>query len=111
MSAEGGNAAGMDKVKADEYQHDRGRDERGDGGDSGDHAHGREGVGVEQQAAQRLALEQGRGGGGQLGVAWAGQSFRADLGVGLAAADLDQVIADEVVGVGLRKRISAPLSS
>ena len=53
-----GNAAGVYQAQAAEYQHNGGGDEGGDRGDAGDHAHGPEGVGVEQQTAQGLTLEQ-----------------------------------------------------
>ena len=47
----------MHQAEPAEQQHDGGGDERGDRGDAGDHAHGPEGVGVEQQTAQGLTLE------------------------------------------------------
>src|SRR3984957_1705067 len=94
----GGDTAGVDQAEAAEDQHDGGGDERGDGGDAGDGADGAEGVGVEQQAAQGFALEDGGDLGGQLGVSGLGDGFGGQLGVGLAAADDLEVVGDEVVG-------------
>ena len=67
----------------------------------GDRADDRPAPGVEQQAAQRLALEQRRLLFGELRVGGRGERCRADLGVGLPAGDLGEVDVDEVVGVRL----------
>ena len=74
----GGDAAGVDEAEAAEDKHDGGGDERGDRGDAGDGAHGAEGVGVEQQAAQGLALEDGGDLAGERGVSRAGLWLRRD---------------------------------
>src|SRR6185437_16906150 len=95
----GGHASGVGQAQAGQYQHDQCGDECGDGGYYGDGAHGAEGVGVEQQAAQGLAAEDGLDLGGERGVLGLGQRQRRQLGVGLAAADGLEVVGDEVVGV------------
>jgi hypothetical protein len=96
-----GNAAGVHQAQATEYQHDGGGDEGGDRGDAGDHAHGPEGVGVEQQTAQGLTLEQRGNLGRQGGVLGLRDGLCRQLRVGLAVADRLEVIGDEVVGVDL----------
>jgi hypothetical protein len=92
---------GVRQAQAAEYQHDGGGDEGGDRGDAGDHAHGPEGVGVEQQTAQGLALEHCVGLGCHGGVRGLGDGLGRQLRVGLAAAGRLEVIGDEVVGVDL----------
>ena len=60
-----------------------------------------EGVGVEQQTAQGLALERRGDLGRQRGVLGLRDGLCRQLGVGLAAAGGLEVIGDEVVGVDL----------
>jgi hypothetical protein len=81
--------------------HCGGSDEAGPRGIHGDLSHGAEGVGVEQQAAQRLTLEGQVDQAGRLLVVRVRPSSVAQLGVGLAASGLFEVHLDEVVGVGL----------
>src|ERR1700674_632170 len=76
-------------------------DEGADGGVEGDHADDGPAPGVEQQAAQGFAFEQGGYLAGEFGVGGVGLGGGADLGVGLAAGDAGQVAVDEPVGVGL----------
>ena len=68
-----------------------GRDDQADRGEEQVYADLRPAVGVEQQAAQGLALEQGVGLVGEGGVLGVGLGGGADLGVGLSVGDLGQV--------------------
>ena len=68
-----GDTAQVPDAQHGQDQHQAGADERADGGDPGDRAHGVEGVGVEQQAAQRLTAEHGLHLGGQRRVLGVGQ--------------------------------------
>ena len=72
-----------------------------DGGDVGDLGDLPPAVGVQQHAAQRLALEHGGDHAGQLGVARLRDRRGGHLGVGLAAGHVRDVDGDEVVRVGL----------
>jgi hypothetical protein len=67
------DAASVDEAEPAEDQHNRCGNECRDRGDVGDRANGSEGVGVEQQAAQRLAFEYRGDGAGELGFAWLGE--------------------------------------
>ena len=72
------------RPRIDEHEQRDGRDERGDRGVEGDLAHGPEGVGVQQQAAQGLTLEDGRHRAGQLRVVGGVPGRLTELRVGLA---------------------------
>ena len=66
-----------------------------------------EAIARQEQAAQRLALEQGLHFGGErfglgAGLVRQGAQLAGRLGVGLAVVDLTQVDRDVVVGVALR---------
>src|SRR6201996_4419048 len=75
--------------------------EGGQGDDVGDLGDLPPAVGVQQHAAQRLALEDCADQAGELGVVRLGQGLSRQLGVGLAAGHVGDVDGDEVVGVGL----------
>ena len=118
-----GGPAVVDHSEGDQDGHHAGGDEGADGGDAGDHADRRPGVGRQQQAAQGLALEQAValcaddvGVGLQvvdLGLGLAGVDRRGDVGLGCAlrgaevgvggaVGDPVEVAVDEAgVGLGL----------
>jgi hypothetical protein len=97
------------EAEAAEDERDGCGDERGDRGDPGDRAHGAEGVGVQQEAAERLTLEGELDQALGLGVVRVGASSRAELRVGPAAGRLVEVDLDVVVGVGLGLRTGGEL--
>jgi hypothetical protein len=78
-----------------------GRNREADGRVAGELADLAPAVGVQQHAAERRALEDGRDFIGELGVGGSGLCGGAELRIGLAAGDLIEMNVDEAVGIDL----------
>ena len=99
----------LDDLEEEGTEHREGRDGKADGCVAGDRADLAPAVGVEQHAAKRGALEDGRHFTSELGVGGISLRGGAQLRVGLATTDLVEMDGDEVVGVDLGLRTGGQL--
>jgi NAD(P)-dependent dehydrogenase (short-subunit alcohol dehydrogenase family) len=105
----GRDPAQVQEAEQCEHEHRGGSGEGGPGGIHRDGAHGAEGVGVQQEAAEGLTLEGELDQALGLGVVRVGPRSRAELRVRPASGRLVEVDLDVVVGVGLGLRTGGEL--